>query len=131
MKQHFVTFLSPGTLFAESTVKPIDSWDVDTAVKMAKDVTERYGAKPYAFRFSTRARSDKDLDSKVIQTSPTYYLNGTVETLEDIERRNDPKESILLSNMRSNGWNRVVTTQTPYRWTQPLEDGDVVLKGGR
>lgn len=131
MKQHFVTFFSPGTFVAEQSVKPIDSWDVETAVKMAGEVTERHGAKPYAFRFSTRGRSVDELDSKVIKTSPTYYLSGTVETLEDIERRNDPKESILLGNMRCNGWKRVVTTQAPYGWTLPLEDGDVVLKGSQ
>ena len=128
MKQHFVTFYSPGTLFAETTEKPIDSWDTAVAVKMAVKISERYNAKPYGFRFTTRERGAKDLDSKVVKTSSLYYIKGKIETLEQVEARNDPKDSILVSNMRGNKWKRVVTTQTPWRWTQPLEDGDVVLQ---
>ena len=56
MKAHFVTFYSPGTFVAETTTKPIPSWDVDLAVAMASDIRERHGALAYGFRFSTRAR---------------------------------------------------------------------------
>lgn len=125
--QHFVTFYSPGTFVAEDTTKPIASWNVKKAVAMSKTISERYNAKPYGFRFSTRARSDKDLDSKVVKRSNLYYISGTIETLEQVEARNDPKEEILRSNMRCNGYTRIVTTHTPWRWTQPLKDDDVVL----
>jgi hypothetical protein len=126
-QQHFVTFYSPGTFVAETTERPIASWDVQEAVVMSKKIHERYNAKPYSFQFSTRARTEKDLDSKVVKRSNLYYLAGTVETLEQVEARNDPKEEILRSNMRRNGYKRVVTTQTPWRWTQPLNDTDIVL----
>ena len=102
ISQHFVTFYSPGTFTAEETTKPIESWDVDTAVKMAAGIKERHAAVPYGFRFSTRSREDGELDSKVSSKSNMYYLGGKVETIEDVERRNDPKESVLLSNMRCN-----------------------------
>lgn len=72
MQQHFVTFYSPGTFMAEMTEKPIDSWDVKAAVKMAKSVKERYGATPYGFRFTTRGRTDADLDSRVIATAACF-----------------------------------------------------------
>ncbi len=127
VEKHFVTFYSPGTFFAEHTEKPIDSWNTDLAVKMSKNISERYSAKPYGFQFTTRARGEQDLDSKVVKKSPLYYIEGKVETLKQVEARNDPKESILVSNMRCNKWKRVITTQTPWRWTQPLEDGDIVL----
>ena len=127
MEQHFVTFYSPGTFLAETTERPIDSWDVKAAVRMAKTVKERYGATPYGFKFSTRGRGPKDLDSRVIKTSGMYYLHGKVETVEEIEARNDPSERILVQNMRGNGWARVVTNTKGYRWTQPLEENDVVL----
>ena len=127
MKQHFVTFYSPGTFFSEQTEKPIDSWDVDAAVQMAKGVKERYGATPYGFRFSTRSRGPDDLDSKVTKQSAMYYIGGKVETLEEIAARNDPKESILLSNMRCNKWKRVWTSTTGWKVTQPLERGDTVI----
>jgi hypothetical protein len=127
MKQHFVTFYSPGTFVAEETTKPIDKWDVPTALKLMKGITERHGATPYGFRFSTRARTAKELDSKPSQSSPMYYLGGKVETLAQVKARATPKDSILVCNMEGNGYKRIVTNDNSYRWTQPLEDGDVVL----
>ncbi len=127
MDKNFVTFFSPGTFVAEQTEQPIKYWCPKTAERMASKIKERYGATPYGFRFTTRSRGDDDLDSKVTATSPMYYLGGKVETLEEIEARNDPKESILRSNMRGNGWERIWTSTTGWKWSQPLQDRDVVL----
>jgi hypothetical protein len=129
MEKHFVTFYSPGTFFSETSEKPIDNWDVEAAVLMASDIKERHGAKPYGFRFTTRSRGETDLDSKVSATSGMYYLGGRVETLAEVEARNDPKESILRSNMRANGIERIIVNDNSWRFTGALEDGDVVLNG--
>lgn len=132
MEAHFVTFLSPGTLMAEDSTKPIESWDVKLAQNMAKAITERYNAKPYAFYFTTRTRGPKDLDSKESKRSPTYYLpHCKIETLEEVRERNDPKESILLRNMEGNGYKRIVTTTEGWRWTQPFHDDDILLEKSR
>lgn len=129
MKRHFITFLSPGTFVAESTTKPIDSWSVEKAVKMAKSIKERYNATPYGFYFTTRSRKKDELDSSVEKTSPTYYLpHCRVETIEDVRERNDPKERILLSNMECNHYDRIVRTTKGWLWTQPLNEEDVVLE---
>jgi hypothetical protein len=127
MEKHFVTFYSPGTFVAEQTTKPISSWDVNRAAEMAHDITERYGATPYGFQFTTRSRSDDDLDSKESARSAFYHLGGCVETLADVETRNDPKEEILRSNMRGNGWDKIVVNDNSWRSTRPLGPGDVVL----
>ena len=127
MKKHFVEFLSPGTFVAESTTLPIDSWDIEKAIKMARKVKERYGATPYGFRFITRERGKNDLDSKVTATSGTYYLGGKVETVAEVEKRTDPNETILLSNMKANGWEKIITNCNSWKWTQPLKKGDIVL----
>lgn len=127
MKKHFVTFYSPGTFMAEDDTLPIKSWHVETAVRMSKKIKQRYGATPYGFQFSTRERGPNDLDSKTVKRSGLYYLHGKIETLAEIEKRADPAESILRSNMRGNGWDKVVTNTKGYRWTQPLKEGDVVL----
>ena len=127
MKQHFVTFYSPGTFVAESTTKPIDSWDIKQARRMAKMIKERYDAIPYAFQFTTRARAEDELDSKEVARSPTYYINCKVETLNEIKARNDARDSILISNMESQNLDTVVTTVTGWKWTQSLRAGDVVL----
>ena len=127
IEKHFVKFYSPGTFVAETSEKTIDSWDVEAAKKMAEGITERYNATPYAFKFTTRSREDKDLDSHVTKTSPMYYLNCKVVTLAEIKKRNAPKDSILISNMEGNGWDKVVQSTKGWQWTQPLEKGDVVL----
>lgn len=128
VKQHFVTFYSPGTFVAEMSEYSIDSWDVEKAKRMALKVKERYGAVPYGFRFSTRSRTQKDLDSKVSAESPLYYLGGKVETLAQVKARATDKESILISNMECNGYDRIITNDNSWRWTQPLQPTDVVLE---
>jgi hypothetical protein len=127
MQKHFVTFLSPGTFVSETTERPIDSWDVEAAVKMAREIKERHGAVPYGFRFTTRTRGDDDLDSKVTDKSPIYYLGGKVQTRAEVEARNAPDEAILRSNMRSNGYDRIIVNTNSWRFTAPLEADDIVL----
>lgn len=125
MKKHFVTFFSPGTFVAEQSVKEIDSWDVEKAREMAKGVTERHGATPYGFMFSTRSRTETELDSKTTDESGMYYLNCKKRTFEEIEAEADPGNKTLLHNMKSNKWNAIA--QGASGWCQPLEEGDVIL----
>lgn len=129
MEKHFVTFFSPGTFVHEETTKPIDSWDVETANDMAKGIKERHGATPFAFQFSTRARADDELDSRTVERSPTYYLGGTVLSLQDVKDRGDPKDRILISNMEGNGWDHVIENRNSWKIVQPLNKDDVVLEG--
>ena len=127
MKQHYVTFLSPGTIVAETTRKEIDSWNVKQAVGMSREILERHGARPYAFYFSTDKRGFRDLNSKRVKSSCTYFLGGKVMTLEEVEARKDRSDKTLLSNMRNNGFKRIITTTEGWSWTQPLKDDDVVI----
>lgn len=128
MKKHYVTFYSPGTFVAETSEYPIDSWDVDQAKKKALKVKERHGAVPYGFRFSTRSRGAEDLDSKVSATSPLYYLGGKIETLAEVKARATDADRILISNMEGNGYDRIITNNNSWKWTQPLEPTDIVLE---
>lgn len=126
MKSHFVTFQSPGTFFHEETTKPIDSWDADSASQMAHDIKERHSAIPFAFYFTTRARKSDELDSKIVATSGRYYLGGRVMTLADVKKEM-PTERILISNMESNQWEKLIVNTNSWRITQPLTDKDTVL----
>lgn len=128
MKKHFVTFYSPGTFVSEMSSKEIDSWDVKVAMEMARNIKERHSATPYGFRFSTRERGKNDLDSKEVAVSNMYYLGGRVRHLDFIIVENKPDEQILISNMKMNGWNRVIENTNSWKITQPLEEGDVVLE---
>lgn len=127
MKAHFVTFYNPGMLVSEDTTRPITAWDVDTALAMVPDIVEHHGATPYGFEFSTRERGPDDLDSKVTATSMTYWLGGKIETLAEVEARNDPKEAILRANMRDNGWDRIITNTNSWSITLPFCAEDVLL----
>ena len=127
MSKHYVTYYSPGTFMAEQTTKEIESWDVDKAIEMSKDIKERHGALPYGFCFTTRGRTEKDLDSKETARSCMYYLGGEVLTLKEVKKQNNPGDKILISNMECNGWKRIVKNSNSYLWTQPLEDDDIVL----
>ncbi len=126
MKKRYVTFYSPGTMVAEQTTKCVASWDVDKAVEMMTDIEERHGARPYGFQFTTKKRGLRDFEPRVIDTSPMYYVNCVVQTLEEVEAEHG-KSAILAQNMRTNGWDRIVTTTKGWGWSQPLRETDVVL----
>jgi hypothetical protein len=125
LTKHFVQFFTPGIFFSETTEKEIETWDIPTAIEMSKTNRERYKARPYGFAFLTRGRTEGELDSRVLKRSGTYFLGGRIETLDEIDRRNDPEEKILRENMRGNGWDRVVVTSQGN--TFPLKPDDVIL----
>lgn len=127
MQQHFVEFFSPGTFVSECNTMQIDAWDVEKAKELARGVTQRYNARPYGFRFITRSRADDELDSKITAKSGVYYLGGKIETLADVEARNDPTERTLRDNMRINNIGRVIVNTNSWRFTGPFNDDDVLL----
>lgn len=127
MIQHFVKFFSPGTFTAETSIKPIPEWNVDVAIEMSQNIKERYGSKPYGFCFITRYRRDDELDSRVIEESGIYFLGGTIKTLSEVEAENDPSNRILISNMKNNGWDRIIVNTNSYSITLPFTDKDILL----
>lgn len=126
--RHMVTFYSPGTFVSEVSERPIREWSTAEALRIAATIEERYGARPYAFRFSTAETGAK---------SGMHFINPKIRLLEEIEAAADPAESILVSNMRGNGWPIVAETCTPWRNTAPFEpdavavnaDGVIVRRG--
>lgn len=119
-KLHFVTFHSPGTFVNEQTKLAIDSWDVDKAIEMSKNIKERHDALPFGFIFSTTINNET-------KTSNFYYLGGKIETIEEIEARNDPEEEILLSNMKCNGIKKVLINTNSWKFTARLNESDIIL----
>ena len=127
MKQHFITFYSPGTFVAEQSTKPIESWDVELALQLVVGIKGHHGVVPYGFRFSTRSRGDNDLDSTETESSHMYYLGGKVRTRAKVEEDNLQDERILRENMRTNNWQRVIENNNSWKCTLPLTEKDVVL----
>lgn len=122
MQQHYVVFYHEGIIVADQYSEPIDSWDVDTALKIWRSKT--LGSKPFCFKFITKARTDEELDSKVVQESSMYFLGGRVLDLQQVKREM-PTEHILISNMEGNNWNKVI--DTPRHRIQVFPEGSVVL----
>ena len=127
MKKHFVTFYSPGTLVAETSTKPIEAWDEEEAVEMAKSIKERHGATPYGFRFTTRGRGWDDLNSREIAKSGMYYLGGRIDTLEEVKARRSDADRILILNMEGNGYDKVIVNTNSYKSTHFFDDKKDVL----
>lgn len=126
MQQHFIKFFSPGTFVSETTLIPVNKRCVHEAIEISKTIIERHNAKPYAFCFIIKARSGDELDSKVINSSGTYYLGGRSLTLDQVKKEM-PDEKILISNMECNNWNEIIINDNSWRTIQPLRDGDVIL----
>lgn len=134
LRKHFVTFLSPGTFVSEASTQPIERHDPKLAVEMAERVVERYGAKPYGFRFETRLVAEiPDGEggtlkaSKDVGVSGIYFLGGTLVTYDEVRLRNDPNERILRENMRGNEMWIVVVNTNSYRATLPFNEEDVLV----
>jgi len=125
--KEYVKFLSPGTIMAETNIHEIEERNVDLAIELARSIKQRYNARPYGFRFVTRAREDHEMDSKIINTSHMYYLGGEIQTIEQVRKNNLSSERILLSNMECNNWDRIIINNNSWKWTQPLKKDDIVL----
>jgi len=136
MRKHQVRFYSPGTLFSESSVHDIDSWDTAKAVEMAERILERYNAKPYGFVFETLLVADDvpdgeggtlRVESRRVAQSGVHFLGGKLETYDDVVARNDDKENILRSNMRGNEQWIVCINTNSWRSTMPFNDEDCIV----
>jgi hypothetical protein len=134
--RHYVTFFSPGTFFSEKSEAQIAEWDPVLATQMSGGVTERHGAKPFAFRFETRlVAGDIDdgyggkmrVEPKTIKTSALYHLIGTVETYDQVAARGDKSEETLRFNMSHNDMPLVVVTRNSYMSVQEYREKDVVV----
>jgi hypothetical protein len=123
-QKHYVTFYSPGSFVSETTKKEIDVWSVDLAIRMAKEIKERYNATPYGFSFQT---SESDgWSPKTIKESGMYFLGGKLLTIDDIP--NTPENGILRDNMRYNNWDQIIENTNTWKIRLPFhKDKDTVL----
>jgi hypothetical protein len=135
-EKNYVTFYSPGTFFCEQTTKEISCWDAVEALKLAKQIIERHGAKPYGFRFETRLVSSPvddhrggslTVNPKTISSSGIYFITGDLVTIDQVVARSDKDQSILISNMRCNEHFIVIENRNSYLSTLPFSEKDVIV----
>lgn len=134
--KHYVTFESPGTMFAESSSKEMGEWDTCAAMRLCADVRERHGARPYAFYFSTRRTAEPVVDddgnalrveSKELKRSGKYYVLARLRDYDEVVRDNLPDENILRSNMLCNGYWVLAETTNSYKHCAPFNEDDFVV----
>jgi hypothetical protein len=122
------TPLYPGSLFPEDG-RPVEIPDATPEAALATA-----GEDDRWFALDVRTTTQKrwtDGDGgemwRVVEESSRYRIYvGEVLTADDLEHLPGIADySILLSNMRGNGWERVVRTRRGN--FQPIEPGDVVL----
>lgn len=130
MRKHFVEFFSPGTFLSESSQRAIESWDTKTAATMATEITERYNAKPYGFKFFTSIAAESiddgeggklNVQPKEIARSGMYYLTG------DLILFDDAPKGTLRSNMRCNHWPICIENKNSWRFTGTFGANDFIV----
>ena len=131
--KHYVTFVSPGTFFSETSRRPIAACDIKTACKMAKSVEERYGATPYGFYFTTFVTAAPvQIGGKTFKTeekkqaeSGMHFITGTLRRYN--QTTFGPDEEILKSNVESNGYWVLVENRNSYRCVQPFDESALLI----
>lgn len=113
--QHYIEFFWAGTIVANTSTREIEHRDPLLVVMPESS---------YGFRFFDRTVAEttdgETLLGPVKNGSKTYYPGGRIATADEIEAKGDPRDRILLSNMRGNGWDRVVYNRFG-AWPQPYE----------
>lgn len=116
MNKTYVEFLLPGSFFPEAITREVAD----------RSPPQDIPRNTFGYSFFSRTVMQQDgetLIGPVRERSPTTYF-GEVMAVEQVEALPGDHE-ILLSNMRINGWSRVVrTTLGNFR---PLEKGDSVI----
>ena len=108
-----VTFYSPGTFMSECTTVDTALTDPASIQHLAQGITERHGAKPYAFK---------------IEGDPHCYWFGANRILTRDDIPDTPENRILRQNMEWNNIDRIIENTNSWRFTAPFRDGtDVVL----
>lgn len=120
----YVEYLYPGAFFPEDARAEVTGRDWETIARSA-------GQSVFAFRFydvmsavATIGDLTVTLRSCEVNASGWYYIDAVRFTAADVAALPGDR-SILLDNMRGNGWAEVVRCRTGN--FRPLEDGDVLV----
>ncbi len=134
-KKIFAEYFSPGTMFAETSTRALDKGTVKEAVALSKEISERYGATPYAFDIVTKLGADPIDDgqggtmkvlSKEIGRKGRYFLGGEVITYDQVIAR-EGAGSIWARNMRGNRDPVSVQNTNSFKSTQIFREQDVIV----
>lgn len=119
----YVRFLSPGSFVANDWTAPVESID---------PLSVQWPENAYAFTLHERVDvmdGPETFKGEAKQLGPMYYHpDSKVLTEAEIAAKGDPRDSVLLSNMRINKWPSVIYSRWG-NWPQPYETGEQVVLG--
>ncbi len=116
MTKHYLKTYYPGSFFPETSAKEVKKRDV--LVDLPK------GAYAYQYYDVEEVTKNKEiLRGKEKNRSPMYFA-GKVYTIRELEEAY-PNKRILISNIKGNGWNKVIKTIRG-NW-QPFSNEDILL----
>lgn len=139
-KKWKVVFYSPGTFFDETQEEFIDPPAIAEAVRKAKKITERHGAKPYAFSFKLMLVADPipdgfggtmNVEPKMIEQGGLHFIDGKLLTIDQILARRDTKDATMISNMTGNNYPIVCETRNSYKHVGVFGESDFVVSSNR
>jgi len=131
----FAQFFSPGTLFAETSMRELAEGTVEEAVASSKEISERYSATPYGFDIVTKLVSEPiddgeggkmEVASKEVSREGRYYLGGRLIRYEEAVEM-DGERSAWCSNMRGNGWPICIQNTNSFKSTNPFRKDDAIV----
>lgn len=115
-----VEFQHPGSFVDEYTSKSLESYDDEFEVP-ASAVAYRF----YELPDVPESTDEYTVVPKRMNEGPWHYVEASILTTEDVEELNtNGRYDILLSNMRGNGWGKVIKTR---RGTFKPYEGDEVI----
>jgi len=121
-RRKYVEFLYPGAFVNETSVEEVKDRDIDK-LKIPDNA--------FGFRFFDVLENKTIVDDEFVKMtsdrinkSPMHYYGGQVYTKEDVIRE-VPNNEILLKNMESNDWDKIVKTRMGN--FQPFEKTDIFI----
>jgi hypothetical protein len=104
IEKTYALYFCPGTLFAETDQRLLETGTIEEACRIAKNIEVRHGARPYGFDIITKLVSSPiddgrggtmEVQPKEIKRQGRYYLGGTLIKYDEV----DPT-STMVFNMK-------------------------------
>lgn len=121
MLKHFVIFVISAKFGTTLVEREIDSWDPKLACGLIKTLITY----PLGFYFETKHCLDIESNYFITEkTSLMFFINGIISSLQELQDRNNPEDSILISQLKQNNVENIITVN----YTQLTQDNNLLYK---
>lgn len=118
---HFVIFLTSVKFGTRLVEREIECWDPKLACGLIKTLITY----PLGFYFETKRCINTERSCLVTEkTSHMFFINGVISSLQELQDRNNPEDSILISQLKQNNVENIITVN----YTQLTQDNNLLYK---